>query len=68
MPVTQNKLQDEQSINEYKKWLSNKPNHYLKCLLHLFQREGYKDESNYYKINLRIELVEKEIEKRLDIL
>ena len=66
MPVTQNKLQDEQSINEYKKWLSNKPTHVLRCFLHSFQRHLVNEDSVYYNLGLRIELVENEIEKRLD--
>ena len=66
MPVTQNKLQSGQSIKDYKEWLSSKPNHYLKCLLNIFQRHLINKDSVYYNLELRIELVEKEIEKRLD--
>lgn len=66
MPVIQNKLQDEQSIKDYKEWLSNKPNHYLKCLLNIFRRHIIKEDSVYCNLVLRIELVRMEIAKRLD--
>jgi hypothetical protein len=62
LPVTQNKLQTEHDIEEYKNWLLSKPNHYLKCLLNIFKRELTKEKSNYYNLQLRFDLVNKEIE------
>ncbi|MBX4259768.1 hypothetical protein KTC96_24900 (plasmid) [Clostridium estertheticum] len=64
MSVIQNKLQTKQDIEDYKKWLSSKPRHYLKCLLNIFKRDSLKEVPKYYNLQLRVELVNKEIEIR----
>lgn len=59
-----NPLETEEDINEYKEWLSTKPYHFLKCLMVTFNMHFEFESNTYANLPLRIELLNKEIQKK----
>lgn len=64
MGIYMNLLSNSKDVEEYKIWLSNKPYCYLKCLLGNLKRDGLKEKPKYLNLELRIELVTKELKSR----
>lgn len=59
-----NQLKTVEEINSYKEWLSSKHSHFLKCLLGIFEMDKNKEKPKYIKLDLRIELVNQELNRR----
>ena len=59
-----NPLETKEEITAYKEWLSNKQYHFLKCLLSIFNMHVEFKKNQYPHLELRIELVKEELQKK----
>jgi hypothetical protein len=61
-----NKLETQQEIEDYKKWLGTRPRHSLNYFIKMFKRDMNLENPVYVNHKLRIKLVTDEINNRLN--
>lgn len=66
MPVIINRLETPQEIENYKLWLQGKSLRSLRTYLSIFNRNSKQSDSRYPNLKLRKDLVENEINSRLN--